>query len=286
LKIAAIQSKVIEGLYSTKTGDHALKLLETAAKEDIDIACLPEGSIEEERISAKAKDLGIFVLGSVVKSTQKNYHFDETIIVNPEGKIVGRHRRVLLYWTFEPEIILPGKKFDVFRTKVGNIGILKCWEISHPEAATVLALKDADIIFNPANWMSNLVDLWHRMLFMRCYETHVPIIGVNPAKWKNTGIIYKDKVLSVFYGGKSAIVLPENLNSLEDASLEAWNRKMLFTDERMFKVKAGDKEEIIYSEIDLNSFKKYRLGRLNNRFPAIRYLKEINLPQGGRFKCA
>lgn len=281
-----IQGKVIEGLYSTKTGEHALRLLETAAKEDIDIACLPEGSIDEKRISEKAKDLGIFVIGSVVKSTTKNYHSDETFIVNPEGKIVGRHRRVLLYWTFEPEIILPGKEFNVFKTELGNIGILKCWEISHPEAATILALKEADIIFNPANWMSNLLDLWHRMIFMRCYETHVPIIGVNTAKWKKTGIIYKDKALSIFYGGKSAIVLPENFNTIEDATLEAWNQKALFTDERMFKVKAGDTEEIIYSEIDLNSYRKYRLGRLGNRFPAIRYLKEINLPEEERFKCA
>jgi len=89
LKIAAIQGKVIKGLYSSKTGEHALKLLETATKENIDIACLPEGSIDEGRISEKAKDLGIFVIGSVVKSTNKNYHSDETIIVNPEGKIVG-----------------------------------------------------------------------------------------------------------------------------------------------------------------------------------------------------
>lgn len=283
MRVAAIQGQVVDGLYGEKTKLRALNLLDTAARKNIDIACLPEVSIDEETISAKSKELGIYVVGSVVKK-EKSYYSDESIVVTPKGEIAGIQRRLLLYWTFEPDLIKPGKEINVSETDLGNIGILKCWEIAHPEVATILALKGAEIIFNPANWMSNLLHLWHKMLFMRCYENHIPVVGVNTAKWEKTGIAYKGKELNIFYGGKSAVVLPENFETIEDATLEAWSNRVLFTDERMFMAKAGDEEEILYCDIDLESYKEYRSGRLDNRVPSIRFLKETELLKGG-FGC-
>lgn len=281
MKIAAIQAEPIDGLFSEKNLAHSLDLLRKASRRGANVACFPDGypSAGEEEICREARDLNIVVIASFVGQKDDGTRYDEILVINTNGEIVCRQSKILLYWSFEPDFLKQGTEYNIISTKWGNIGILKCWEIGFPEAAYRMVLSGVDIIFNPAHWMSNLLELWHSILFVRCFENHVPIVAVNSAKWKKVDFIYKykDKKLSPSYGGKSVIVLPENISSLEEGTLRSYSDEVYFNRETMFKAEAGDGEEILFYDIDLASFRKVRQDFLKNRSQSVERFRRVKI---------
>jgi len=267
MKIAAIQPKLVGGLFNEKNVPHALNLLENAAKMEIDIACFPDGypSTGEKELCEKARDLGIYLVASIRKKSETNKHYNEAILIGTKGEILGRHRKTTLCWLLEPELVQPGEGLNVVKINLGNMGILKCVEILYPEPATILTLKGADIIFVQANFLTNLIEFWHRTLLVRSWENWIPIVAVNTAKWRKRGYIYEDKELNIHYGGKSVIIAPENWKNIEDFIVRPFNGGIFYSKKRMRKAIAGYGEEIIFHDIDLNLYTQFRKSFLKNR---------------------
>jgi len=267
MRVAAIQAKPIDGLYSKKNVPRALKLLEKAAKKTIDIACFPDGypSTGEKEICKKVQDLGIHVIASILIKSESGKYRNEGILISPSGEILGRHEKTVLLWAFEADLIQPGKELNVFRTRLGNIGILKCSETLYPEPATNLTLKGADIIFVQANFLSNLLGFWHRILMARSWENWMPIVAVNTARWKKKNIVYKDVELNPSYGGKSTIFIPESFQTLDEFMVKPFSGGIFYTKKRMCKAIAGYREEIIFSDIDLSIYRRFREVFFKNR---------------------
>jgi len=273
VKIAVVQAMPIGALYSNKNLPRALHLLDEMSKKEVDIACFPDGypSTGENEICKKAHDLGMFLVASIATRTKSNKFYDESILIDPKGEVIGRHRKVVLLWMFEPYLIEPGNEFNVFKTSIGNIGILKCSETLYPEPASILANKGADIIFVQANFPTNILDLWHRILLVRVWENWIPIAAANTGVWVKEGVTYKEVELATVYGGKSAIIIPEELGkSMEELPLITFSRGDFFAERRMIKALAGHGEEIIFSEIDIDFYSKLRREFLKYRFDSIR----------------
>jgi len=268
MRVAVIQAEPVDALYSERNLPRALKLLDEAAKKEADIACFPDGfpSTGEKEICKKARDLDIHVIASIAKKTQSHKYYDESLMISSKGEVLGRHKKVILLWMFEPDLIEPGKEFKVFKTSLGNIGILKCSETLYPEPASILARNGADIIFVQANFPTNILELWHRILLVRAWENWVPIAAANVAVWVKTGVVYKDVELTTVYGGKSVIIVPEELGrSMEELPIVTFSRGDFFAERRMIRALAGHSEEIIYSDIDLNFYAKLRSDFLKYR---------------------
>jgi N-carbamoylputrescine amidase len=72
-----------------------------------------------------------------------------------DGKRLGSYRKLHIPddpGFYEKYYFTPGDEesgFKVFDTKFGKIGTLICWDQWYPEAARITALKGADIIFYP-----------------------------------------------------------------------------------------------------------------------------------------
>ncbi|MBS7644019.1 carbon-nitrogen hydrolase family protein [Candidatus Bathyarchaeota archaeon] len=267
MRVATIQARPIDGLHSEKNVPRALKLLEEAAEKNIDLACFPDGypSTGEKKICKKAQDLNIYVIASILTKCKNGKYCNEGVLISPSGEILGRHEKTVLLWAFEEDIIRRGKELNVFKTKLGNIGVLKCSETLYPEPAANLTLKGADIIFVQANFLSNLLEFWHRILMVRSWENWMPIVAVNTAKWKKESIIYKNFELSPSYGGKSVVFVPENFQTLDEFMVRPFNGGIFYTKKRMCKAMAGYGEEIILANIDLSIYRRFREVFFKNR---------------------
>ncbi|MCF7790383.1 MAG: hypothetical protein K9L78_02585 [Victivallales bacterium] len=83
----------------------------------------------------------------------KTAYYNTVAVFNPEGKIIGKYRKMHI-----PQNILYEEKFyfkpgnlgfPLFKTEFGNFGISICWDHWFPEVQRIYGLKDADIVFSP-----------------------------------------------------------------------------------------------------------------------------------------
>lgn len=85
-----------------------------------------------------------------IAEKHKNKFYNSACFVGPNG-FIGKYRKSHLFYR-EKEIFTKGNTgFNVFKTKLGKIGIIICFDWAFPEACRTLALKGAQIICSPSN---------------------------------------------------------------------------------------------------------------------------------------
>ncbi|MGI6662585.1 MAG: nitrilase-related carbon-nitrogen hydrolase [Bacillota bacterium] len=84
--------------------------------------------------------------------------YNSAYLIGPDGEVIGRYRKTFL-WHFDSRWFTPGDEYRVFDTPLGKIGILICADGRLPEIARVLALKGAEIIVDPTNWVASGSDI-------------------------------------------------------------------------------------------------------------------------------
>jgi len=84
---------------------------------------------------------------------ENNAYFNSIAVINSDGTILGNYRKSHIpdgAGYLEKYYFNPGDTgFKVWKTKFGNIGIGICWDQWFPEAARIMALKGAEILFYP-----------------------------------------------------------------------------------------------------------------------------------------
>ncbi|NVO01407.1 MAG: carbon-nitrogen hydrolase [Bacteroidetes bacterium] len=76
--------------------------------------------------------------------------YNSSILLGPKGYI-GKYRKMHSFFN-ESKFFQKGNLgFPVFKTEIGNIGMLICYDWMFPEVWRILALKKADIICHPSN---------------------------------------------------------------------------------------------------------------------------------------
>lgn len=119
------------------------------------------------KLKAITKKYGTYVVGGLYnKRNEKAYN--SGILFGPQGEIEGIYDKVHLAGG-EKVGLTPGNSFPVFKTGIGNIGILVCWDMQFPESARELVLGGADIIVCPTWGWENIYGQ------SRAYENDVVI---------------------------------------------------------------------------------------------------------------
>ena len=101
----------------------------------------------EERFSALAKHTGMHIAACYFKRIE-NYNFNVVSIFGPSGQIVGEYRKTHVPPN-EMWHIADGDKLNIIELDFGRVGILICYDMMFPEAASVLAQEGAEIILHP-----------------------------------------------------------------------------------------------------------------------------------------
>ncbi len=102
---------------------------------------------------AAAKRYGCYaVVGLPERDAITGAYYNSAVLIGPEG-IVGTYRKTHLF-AADPRWAREGtEEIPVFETSIGRIAMLICMDAMYFEPARIAALKRADIIAFPTNWV-------------------------------------------------------------------------------------------------------------------------------------
>ncbi len=213
----------------------AASLIGDAAKQGADVVVLPElwttgylaglqfrelaetlpGPVTN-LLSKLAKAKGVFlVLGSIPEKVGSEKVYNTSVVVDPAGKIILKHRKVHLWRDYEREYFLAGDQYEVSDTSFGKIGLAICHDIDFPEVPRILALKGAEIIFNPSAYPSPFEKDWDLILPACARQNHAFVVSVNRSGDEGGKFASRHYPRGVHFFGKSKVISPSGQILLE-----------------------------------------------------------------------
>jgi predicted amidohydrolase len=169
--------------------------------------------------------------------------YNSAFLLNPKGEVAGVHHKLHIPGE-ENHYFYPGSTVNVYKTELGNIGIVVCYDAIFPEISRVLTLKGAEIICAPFNRPKRpSYDSLYHVAAMRAYENRIYFIACNRV----------GKEVSEFLG-RSAIAGPDGVilarsEGEQEEILYATLYEGKLLEERAFFPIFADRRPELYQEI-------------------------------------
>jgi predicted amidohydrolase len=181
------------------------------------------------RLSLEAKRERIHVaVGILEKSSKKGKVHNTVVMLGPDGKVISTHRKLQLFDSFgykESSRFAPAADVEgVFKTKLGKIGLMTCYELRFPEIARILAVQGAGLIVVPTAWVAG-----------RMKEEHLHVLAKARAL-ENTVFVAVASQTGRIFTGRSIVVDPFGVSICD----------------------AGEEEVVVTAEIDLDRIRRVR----------------------------
>ena len=193
-----------------------------------------------KEMSELCKELNV-VLPISYFERSNNAYFNSVAVIDSDGTILGNYRKSHIPDApgyLEKYYFNPGNTgFKVWDTNFGKIGIGICWDQWFPEAARIMALKGADILFYPTaigNELRSDYDssgAWQRAMQGHAASNIVPVVASN-----RIGVEEVQNQSNGFYG--RSFISDHTGKILKEAS--------------------RDSEEILIAEVDLEQNHLFR----------------------------
>ncbi|OGW38961.1 MAG: acyltransferase [Nitrospirae bacterium RBG_13_39_12] len=202
--------------------DENLKKVSSAVRDtDLELLVLPEFfstgyqfiSIEEvaelsepvekgyttEFLSDLSHENNLYIVAGLPERDGDNF-YNSAVFSGPDG-LIGIYRKTHLF--FEEKLYFkPGDTgFRVWDTKIGNIGIMICFDWFFPESMRTLALLGAEVIAHPSNLV---LPYCPDAMPVRCLENRVYAVTAN-----RIGTEKRKEAQSLKFIGQSQIVSPK-----------------------------------------------------------------------------
>ncbi len=97
--------------------------------------------------------------------------YNVAVLLGPDGKLIGKYRKVCLPRGEIDQGIAPGSEYPVFETRFGKVGMMVCYDGFFPEVARELANRGAEVIAWPV-WGCNPL-----LARARACENHVYLVS-------------------------------------------------------------------------------------------------------------
>lgn len=141
-----------------------------------------------------AREHNLYIVAGLVER-DRHLIFNVAALIGPDGKFIGKYRKVSLPRSEIEAGIMPGDDYPVFETRFGKVGLMVCYDGFFPEVARQLSVKGAEVIAFPV-WGCNPL-----LASARACENHVYLVSStysSPAsKWMISGIFdHEGKVLA------------------------------------------------------------------------------------------
>jgi N-carbamoylputrescine amidase len=182
-----------------------------------------------------AKELGIVIIVPLFEKRAEGVYHNSAAVIDADGKYLGKYRKMHIPDDpsfYEKFYFAPGDiGFKSWKTRVGTIGVLICWDQWYPEAARLTALSGAEILFYPtaigwakdeeAKTRDDQFQAWQVIQRAHAVANGIPVVAVN-----RVGI---------------------------EANLQFWGSSFVAnTFGELLHQSSSDKEEVSVVEVDLN----------------------------------
>ena len=101
----------------------------------------------------------------------KHLIYNVAVLIGPDGKLIGKYRKVALPRTEIEAGITPGHDYPVFDTRFGKVGMMVCYDGFFPEVARQLSIRGAEVIAFPVAGCNPL------LAAARACENHVFLVS-------------------------------------------------------------------------------------------------------------
>jgi Predicted amidohydrolase len=106
-----------------------------------------------DRIGKLAEELKLVVVASIFEKRATGLYHNTAVVFDRSAVIAGKYRKMHIPDDpafYEKFYFTPGDiGFEPIQTSVGKLGVLVCWDQWYPEAARLMALAGADLLFYP-----------------------------------------------------------------------------------------------------------------------------------------
>jgi N-carbamoylputrescine amidase len=186
-----------------------------------------------EALSAAAAARKVVVVGSIFERRAEGIYHNTAVAIDADGRLAGRYRKMHIPddpHYYEKFYFTPGDlDFTAHRTAHGTVGALVCWDQWFPEAARLVALAGAQIVFYPTaiGWERGEVERVRRRQ-LQAWET-----------------VQRGHAIA-----NGMFVAVANRVGVED-SLEFWGSSFVVDPFGEVIARAGASEEIVIADCDL-----------------------------------
>ncbi len=185
----------------------ALELIDEASARGARLVALPEmfnyySSLKEmvknaepvpgptiDALAQKARANGLYILcGSIIESAPDGKGFNTSVMVGPDGNILGVYRKINLFDVEIPgkvrygesEYILPGNEMVTLDVDGWVVGLAICYDLRFPEVFAALASRGAEIVVMPTACTAYTgKDHWEVLLRARAIENQFFVVAPN-----------------------------------------------------------------------------------------------------------
>jgi N-carbamoylputrescine amidase len=106
-----------------------------------------------EALGAAAAARKVVIVGSIFERRTEGIYHNTAVVLDADGRLAGRYRKMHIPddpHYYEKFYFTPGDlDFTAHRTAHATVGALVCWDQWFPEAARLVALAGAQIVFYP-----------------------------------------------------------------------------------------------------------------------------------------
>jgi predicted amidohydrolase len=157
-----------------------------------------------------AKEHNLYIVAGLVERAD-HLCYNVAVLIGPDGKVVGKYRKVTLPRGEVLYGIAPGNEYPVFDTRFGKVGMMVCYDGFFPEVARRLSNNGAEIIAFPVAGCNP------QLARARAIENHVYIVSSTytdiSANWMLTAVFdHEGEALAVAERWGSVIVAEVDLD--------------------------------------------------------------------------
>jgi omega-amidase len=130
--------------------------------------------------------------GSIPERTADGKIYNTSLVFNPQGELVAKHRKVHLFdidvpggiTFFESDTLSPGETVSYFSTPWGNMGLGICYDIRFAEYAMLLTQKhDCKVLLYPGAFnMTTGPAHWELLQRARAVDNQCFVLTASPAR--------------------------------------------------------------------------------------------------------
>ena len=200
-----------------------------------------------DRLGREAKKSGVFIVCPVFEKRASGVYHNSLVLLNPAGEISGVYRKMHIPddpGYYEKFYFAPGDTgFACFDVGFAKMGTLICWDQWYPEAARIVSLKGADIIFYPTAIGRSMdeeesskniqLDAWRTVQRAHAVSNGVYVAAVNRVGFEES----PEGGKGIEFWGNSFVCDPRGVVTREAS---------------------GEKEELLLAEIDLEILEETR----------------------------
>lgn len=177
-----------------------------------------------EFFGALADELNIVLVTSLFEKRASGLYHNTAVVFDRSSDIAGMYRKMHIPddpGFYEKFYFTPGDMgFQPIETSVGKLGVLVCWDQWYPEAARLMSMAGADLLFYPTaiGWdltddkaeQQRQHDAWHTIQRAHAVANSVPVVVANRTGFEPApGAAPDDQNDGIYFWGQSFIAGPQ-----------------------------------------------------------------------------